>query len=833
MSLTRLLLQILLATKGGGARDWELSTVVRVAYGLGDTTQEPRSTTATTNDTNSTTAFSLDYLAHLRHLDLEWTAAGDHFTRPNIKIQGDLDMYILGDEYGKLIDFDQFLDAWMDNYLSRDIRIWCLWTILRREVTWAIAGPILEQLRSLVIPVSDIRRYHGSIDRFRNLEEVRFSLDEPLDYGEEYSMDLTAEFVKTTQQRKAESLAAIVMFVKDHVRLFPARLQFVTCTNGALYNFEPQECPKETLVEISQLLPTLPRPLYLDEHNWSRFIVAPLRIDLGAVERVVFPEDTHTWWYRTVCENREFLRRCRSLRKLKMVTLGPGTFRWAVQEKQDMDRFDNRAAPDVASTTLLSSSTNEHLPQKKDDKQRVGHGLMPIRSITISEDSLPFADEINDIAIGFSQTLERLSIQASTQTEPFPQLGRVIPVGQGWVNLPVLRKLYLDTANASLVLDRQIWVRCPGLVRLEVVDPTIRYRCQDIIPCLPGHHANLDILSLQGSSALTFDPATLDSTPKLTSLYIFTGDMDAPRVFIPPVQELERSYGMQGEYDQEQDEEGVGEISFQTGSDGTTNIIVRPRWTWNWDLPVLTCAMFNSEFAYRFQFRMLQGCPHLETLQLNMTSMDGPHAHTRVLSDADLFIPPFSSLSSSSTSSSHSISGNNIQQGERIASPSLRFLELSGHWVIDDMLLGEFLAGTFPNLTTFKKKTFGGISLVGLLKVMREFSLDEGCDDAGGIGGVGGEGGDIGKGKNGERAGGGRLTLSNLQMVRIFTPFNLGDVELTNELGVYPYVSYKGQERLNARVCLKPMILFGGELFGARDYYYNERLCVVLRDPIR
>ncbi|KAG0320299.1 hypothetical protein BGZ97_000304 [Linnemannia gamsii] len=352
-------------------------------------------------------------------------------------------MYILGDEYGKLIDFDQFLDAWMDNYLSRDIRIWCLWTILRREVTWAIAGPILEQLRSLVIPVSDIRRYHGSIDRFRNLEEVRFSLDEPLDYEEEYSMDLTAEFVKTTQQRKAESLAAIVMFVKDHVRLFPARLQFVTCTNGALYNFEPQECPKETLVEISQLLPTLPRPLYLDEHNWSRFIVAPLRIDL--------------------------------------------------------------------------------------------------------EDSLPFADEINDIAIGFSQTLERLSIQASTQTEPFPQLGRVIPVGQGWVNLPVLRKLYLDTANASLVLDRQIWVRCPGLVRLEVVDPTIRYRCQDIIPCLPGHHANLDILSLQGSSALTFDPATLDSTPKLTSLYIFTGDMDAPRVFIPPVQELERSYGMQGD----------------------------------------------------------------------------------------------------------------------------------------------------------------------------------------------------------------------------------------------------------------------------------------------
>ncbi|KAG9069535.1 hypothetical protein KI688_010438 [Linnemannia hyalina] len=821
--LTRMLLLLLLSTTKGGAYFSQLSTPVRLAYRLGDGTREVPSTTATTSPsttttpitttttttTLSTTAFSLDYMMHLRHLDVEWTVTGNYHGAPNIKPTADLKKFMGGNEYEHMMGFNQLLEAWVYGNGLSDVRVWSLWPILRREVTWAIAGPILEQLQSLVIPVSDIGRYRGVIGRLSNLEQVRFSLDMPFDYGEEYNNDLTLEFVATTQRRKANSLAAMVAFVKEHTQLFPNHLLFVTCTNGVVYNFEEQECPEETLFEIARLLPPLPRPLYLDESNWLRFTVAPLRIDLGAVESVVSPTEPQSWWYRAVCENREFLRRCRSLRNLDMVTLGPGTFRWAVQERQDLDQLDGNVAPDTTTAAVAAITDNNNLTRQQENQRQVLHGLVPIRSVTISEHITPFADEINDIAIGFSLTLECLSIEASIENGPPSLLERIIHVGTGWVDLPVLTNLSLNSTNASFTFDRRIWAHCPSLVLLAIVDPTTRYRCQDIVPCLPGHHSNLETLWLQGSSALVFDPTTLDSTLKLTSLGINTGNCTDSHFFIPPVQELERSYGTKSLYgqDEEDDEEGgEGNASIQTGPGGTTDVILRPRWTWNWNLPVLSYAMFTAEFAYRFQFRMLQKCPRLEVLHLDMTSMDGPDAHTRVLSRADLF----GSISSSVSSGSHS---GNIQNDERIVARWIYTLELKGQWVIDDSLLPEFLAGMFPRLQHFNEKTFGGISLLGLLNVMREFAPDYGCEI--------------------DEEGGGEVPpLSVLQKVTADISFDFADVEQLDKLGVYPFWYHREQERLNTKAYLKPKIEFCGDISGSREIMDNQLECVVLREPI-
>ncbi|KAF9545501.1 hypothetical protein EC957_010917 [Mortierella hygrophila] len=720
--------------------------------------------------------------------------------------------FMSGNEYEHMMEFDQLLEAWMYGHGLSGVRVWCLWPILRREVTWAIAGPILEQLQSLVIPVSDIVRYRSVIGRLSNLEQVRFSLDVPFHYGEEYNNDLTPEFVATTQRRKANALAAMVAFVKEHTQLFPNRLLFVTCTNGVVYNFEEQECPEETLFEIAHLLPPLLRPLYLDESNWLRFTVAPHRIDLGAVESVVSPTKPQSWWYRAICENREFLRRCRNLRSLDMVTLGPGTFWWAVQERQDLDRLDRNVVPDTTTAAVAAITDNNNLTQHQENQRQEVRGLVPIRSVTISEHITPFADEINDIAIGFSLTLEYLSIEASIENGPPSLLERVIHVGTGWVNLPVLTNLSLNFTKASLALDRQIWAHCPSLVLLVIADPTTRYRCQDIVPCLPGHHSNLKTLWLQGSSALAFDPTTLNSTLKLTSLRIYTGSCTDSHFFIPHVQELERSYGTQGLYGQgeEDDEEGgEGDPSIQTGLGGASDVIPRPKWTWNWNLPVLSYAMFTAEFAYRFQFRMLQRCPRLEFLHLDMTSMDGPDAHTRVLSRADLF-DSISSSASSASSASHS---GNIQNDERIVARWISILELKGQWTIDDSLLPEFLAGMFPRLQYFNEKTFGGISLLGLLNVMREFAPDEGC----GI----------------EAKGEGEVApLSVLQRVTANMSFDFADVEQLDKLGVYPLWYHREQERLNTRVYLEPKIEFCGDISDSRKIRRNRLGCVVLREPI-
>ncbi|KAK3804866.1 MAG: hypothetical protein J3R72DRAFT_499965 [Linnemannia gamsii] len=246
-------------------------------------------------------------------------------------------------------------------------------------------------------------------------------------------------------------MTAICEFIREHTSLFKGQLRTITCNNGLDSNFQEQECSEETLVEIARLLPTLQRPL--------------------------------------------------SLQKVKMMSLGPGTFRWAVQEKRDLERRDG--------TDTAADATNSNNLRRQQEQE---HGLVPVRSVTISQHNTNYADEINDIAIGFNRTLQRLSIDASCTIDQ-SSLRRSIHIGRGWVNLPVLRKLYLFTNAARLVLDRQLFALCPSLVRISIADQTSRYRSQDIEPCLPGHHSNLDTLSLQGWSALSFDPATLDSTP--------------------------------------------------------------------------------------------------------------------------------------------------------------------------------------------------------------------------------------------------------------------------------------------------------------------------------
>jgi len=219
--------------------------------------------------------------------------------------------------------------------------------------------------------------------------------------------------------------------------------------------------------------------------------------------------------------------------------------------------------------------------------------------------------------------------------------------------------------------------------------------------------------------------------------------------------------------------------------------------------------MFTAEFAYRFQFRMLQKCPRLEVLHLDMISMDGPDAHARVLSRADLFV-------STSSSTSSGLDSGNIQDNERIVAPCMDTLEFRGQWVIDESLLPEFLAGMFPRLEHFSEKTFGGISLLGLLKVMREFAPDEGCEIE----------------AEWEGKDDGWRPLSDLQRVTVELSFDFADFKLLDELGLYPLVYYGTHERLNTRVYLKPKIEFCGDISSSSEIMFDWLECVVLREPI-
>ncbi|KAG9069530.1 hypothetical protein KI688_010433 [Linnemannia hyalina] len=165
-----------------------------------------------------------------------------------------------------------------------------------REVTRIIASPILEQLQTLTIPVSDIKRYIGVIDQLLELENVLFILDElfvydPSDIPTYNNDDAPTEVEEVLRTTKAREEAVMQAWV----------------------------CPETVQFELLKMLRMLRAPTPIDKLNWVQFVSHVSLTDLAEVQEI------------TVSHN----QRCRSLRKVNMSTLGPGVFSWAVQEKTD------------------------------------------------------------------------------------------------------------------------------------------------------------------------------------------------------------------------------------------------------------------------------------------------------------------------------------------------------------------------------------------------------------------------------------------------------------------------------------------------------------------
>ncbi|KAK3832022.1 MAG: hypothetical protein J3R72DRAFT_454391 [Linnemannia gamsii] len=203
---------------------------------------------------------------------------------------------------------------------------------------------------------------------------------------------------------------------------------------------------------------------------------------------------------------------------------------------------------------------------------------------------------------------------------------------------------------------------------------------------------------LQGWSALTFDSATLHSTPVLKDLQVWPGvNSEHYPCFIPPLEELNRSYGIV-----------KGGEETQAATPGPA----RPLWTWDWHLPNLTSLKLNGEVAFRFEFQMLDGCPALESLHLNIRQIQGEYH--RVLSRADFFLPAIDTITF--TSKQEGLSSTR-RRGKRRLGPvpivarHLKLLALHGRWVVDDTLLPQLLDGMAPKLNTVRMGESSGFSM--------------------------------------------------------------------------------------------------------------------------
>ncbi|KAG9065842.1 hypothetical protein KI688_002139 [Linnemannia hyalina] len=128
-----------------------------------------------------------------------------------------------------------------------------------------------------------------------------------------------------------------------------------------------------------------------------------------------------------------------------------------------------------------------------------------------------------------------------------------------------------------------------------------------------------------------------------------------------------------------------------------------------------------GEFAYRFEFRMLQGCPGLGRLWLSISTIDGDDGtHQRIISSADLFAPRIDN--NNDDDNEYLPLQEQHQQQERIVARSFFSLCLSGRWIMDDAFLQEFLPGMLPNLSHLSEIQFdkNSFTAAGLFKVVNE-----------------------------------------------------------------------------------------------------------------
>ncbi|KAF9154557.1 hypothetical protein BG015_000633 [Linnemannia schmuckeri] len=580
--------------------------------------------------------------------------------------------------------------------------------LVDREAIWALATPIFEQLESLTIPLSDIRRYVEVVDRLGNLGRIHIFVDLVFEC---YSCGY-GHYGSREKPCKVEAIKDVEQLVKSHVQRFPGgRLKDVTSSQPRPEYVEGQSVPADfNSAHIFRILPPPSKPILISQINWARIAFHHQTTDLSRVRAVHhFPQGAN---------QQELLQQCRSLKKLSVPFLLVGSFDWAVQEKRDLESTLGRGivigrtlAPDIATTTNISNSNSNsnynnnsriHHDQEVESSSLPPlpayrtHGLVPLESVTLQACTLP-CNDLDAIAYAFSQTLKDLRIETLLGSNQVS----MIYLGQGWVELPVLDRLELYAPRNRLVLDSVLFLKCPSLRLADIFDQTSSYSCTEIIPCLPANLPEITSLYLRGWPALTFHPASFESMKNLMFLKLTMKRTEY--CFIPPIEELRRSYGLEcdsdGKEDRNDDADGVvdGSDEFREA----TPRIIRPQWTWDWDLPHLSELQLTSEFAYLFEFRMLHGCPSLEILRLHMRTEHGHH--TRVITESDLFVSGADGLQ------------------ERIVAPSLRKLYMNGHWVIEDpmVVLPQFLGLMFPKLYRLVARGWCGVGVSAFVKAIR------------------------------------------------------------------------------------------------------------------
>ncbi|KAF9537644.1 hypothetical protein EC957_007838 [Mortierella hygrophila] len=498
---------------------------------------------------------------------------------------------------------------------------------LRQDLTWALCFSNAECIQTLYISIADIGRYMTLMPRLKVLSEVNFQLDRDttmqLQPEHEYTLEERTLLARLEEDRRRQ-LEEMISFVKEHQRHHPKSIRTARCLNDRA----PQDsCPDEYYCRLLQSLPPLNQPRCLNHNNWAQFAANVADTDLCCVKSIQYQiYGREIRFLSHLLEQRPFLQRCRSLEKISIASFGEDMFKWAVQERKDFDE-SKEAAPSRRS-------------------------LIPLREYQIQFPNPSFGRQVDDVAYAFQDTLETMIISGFCPHDfNIDQSWPEFLLGTGdsneadvdslpsWPELPRLNVLCVYTTWIYLRVHRHLLKMLPRLSTLTLDDKRSRYNLADVVHWEPAELPDLTHLSLTGTAAISFHPDTFKSTRNLYSLDLRMEYHDAYS-FIPHPEQFDQTPANSSgesadEHGDDDDDDDDNDNSFSIPSPQRR----RPVWTWDWDLPKLTHLCLTSEFAYRFQFRMLAGTPSLLYFTLDINSFS--RLHKRTVGIADLVKPGF------------------------------------------------------------------------------------------------------------------------------------------------------------------------------------------------
>ncbi|KAF9353645.1 hypothetical protein BGX26_008597, partial [Mortierella sp. AD094] len=489
------------------------------------------------------------------------------------------------------------------------------------------------------------------------------------------------------------------------------------------------KCPELYQTQLQDHLPSLDKPRVLDKDNWAQFLAKIETTDLSQVEVIRGPCSDPDRWFLSLWKNQSsFLQRCRNLRELEMISLGSETFAWATRESH-MSGWDHSK-----NINYLMAQLNRFIkPTPLTPPTQPLHPHVPIEHLRLWSYWTPIKNEIIDILASFSDTLVTLIVRDANQLaintpllQP-PTEGSLSKVVFGLIfrmTPSKLRKIIVVLPKQEIVLPEYRVSSYPDLEYLEMEDGLSRYSCDSTLPkgaTIDWDLIKSDVLAnksikLLGRPALCFQPRTLYHTPDLRVLHLGTRLING-QSYIPPVEEILR-------YEFDSKDQEIMEFRARA-DDRRRNIAARPTlkrpyWSWDWNLPNLQTLHLIGEFAWRFKFKMLVGCPNLENLILNMATIgdnglvtepedrqDGDQngaqqdqpvfEHQRNIQARDFLLP---------------IDGDETHDSENyIQNLNLKLLYIGGRWFLSGEALQVMLLSVMPNLQTLLESQCLGFTI--------------------------------------------------------------------------------------------------------------------------